>query len=145
MTVNTWPLAICARLRSPAERRAGRSDSQRAECLEVWLPGDEDRWRAYLDTDSELVFYCPECADREFSVAPGQWNYHCKGPVHAVVDIALGHGSNLTPGSIGAATVSVIAALLVSARDDGRSAEVFHPSALAGNSIKRRIDTRAHE
>jgi hypothetical protein len=32
-----------------------------------WLPGNEERWRAYLDTDNELVFYCPECAEREFS------------------------------------------------------------------------------
>jgi hypothetical protein len=40
---------------------------QCAECGEVWLPADEDRWRAYLDTDSELVFYCPTCAEREFS------------------------------------------------------------------------------
>jgi hypothetical protein len=30
------------------------------------LPDDEDRWRAYFDTDDELVFYCPECAKREF-------------------------------------------------------------------------------
>jgi hypothetical protein len=37
-----------------------------AECAEVWPPDDDKRWRAYLDTDSELVFYCPECADREF-------------------------------------------------------------------------------
>ena len=27
---------------------------------------DEERWLAYLDTDSELVFYCPECNEREF-------------------------------------------------------------------------------
>jgi RNase P subunit RPR2 len=39
---------------------------QCAECHDVWLPGDEERWRAYLDTDSEIVFYCPECAEREF-------------------------------------------------------------------------------
>jgi hypothetical protein len=37
-----------------------------AECAERWLPTDEERWRAYLDTDDELVFYCPECAEREF-------------------------------------------------------------------------------
>jgi hypothetical protein len=30
------------------------------------LPTDEERWLAYLDTDGELVFYCPECAEREF-------------------------------------------------------------------------------
>jgi hypothetical protein len=32
---------------------------QCAECRQVWLPQDEDRWRAYLDTEDELVFYCP--------------------------------------------------------------------------------------
>jgi hypothetical protein len=37
-----------------------------AECGDVWLPDDEDRSRAYLDTDNELVFYCPGCAAREF-------------------------------------------------------------------------------
>jgi hypothetical protein len=39
---------------------------QFAECREVWLSADEDRWRAYFDTDDELVFYCPQCAEREF-------------------------------------------------------------------------------
>ena len=32
----------------------------------MWLPDDEERWRAYPDTDDVLVFYCPECAEREF-------------------------------------------------------------------------------
>jgi hypothetical protein len=36
------------------------------ECLDVWLPIDDERWRAYLDTASEVVFYCPDCAEREF-------------------------------------------------------------------------------
>jgi hypothetical protein len=36
------------------------------ECRRVWLPADEDRGKAYLDTDDELVFYCPEFAEREF-------------------------------------------------------------------------------
>jgi hypothetical protein len=38
------------------------------ECGEVWLPGDEDRWEAHFDTDDELVFFCPECAEREFGL-----------------------------------------------------------------------------
>jgi predicted RNA-binding Zn-ribbon protein involved in translation (DUF1610 family) len=37
-----------------------------AECGEVWLPADEDRWHAYFDTDDILIFYCPHCAEREF-------------------------------------------------------------------------------
>jgi hypothetical protein len=36
-----------------------------------WLPADEECWRAYhvgddLDEPPELIFYCPECALREF-------------------------------------------------------------------------------
>jgi hypothetical protein len=36
-----------------------------------WLPADKDRWSAYLggedlDEPAELVFYCPECGEREF-------------------------------------------------------------------------------
>jgi hypothetical protein len=44
---------------------------QCAECGEVRLPDDEEHWRAYLDTDDEVVFYCPECAEREF----GEWRW----------------------------------------------------------------------
>jgi RNase P subunit RPR2 len=43
---------------------------QCAECNRVWLPAHEDRRRAYLDTDDELVFYCRECAEREFGEHP---------------------------------------------------------------------------
>ena len=37
------------------------------ECEAVWLPADEERWRAYLTDDepSEVVFYCLSCAERE--------------------------------------------------------------------------------
>jgi RNase P subunit RPR2 len=48
---------------------AAERTAQTLECVEcgkVWLPADDERWRAYLDTDDELVFYCPECAEREF-------------------------------------------------------------------------------
>jgi hypothetical protein len=40
-----------------------------AECEAVWLPADEERWRAYLTDDEPpvAIFYCPECADREFA------------------------------------------------------------------------------
>jgi hypothetical protein len=39
---------------------------QCVDCDAVWLPTSEDRWQAYLDTEDELVFYCVECAEREF-------------------------------------------------------------------------------
>jgi hypothetical protein len=38
---------------------------RREECGRVLLP-DEDRWRCYR-VDDELVFYCPDCAEREFA------------------------------------------------------------------------------
>jgi hypothetical protein len=46
-----------------------------AECERRWLPDDDERWRAYhggdgLDEPAELVFYCPDSADREFGSAP---------------------------------------------------------------------------
>jgi hypothetical protein len=41
------------------------------ECDRRWLPADDERWRAYLGGDdleqpAELVFYCSDCAEREF-------------------------------------------------------------------------------
>jgi hypothetical protein len=45
-----------------------------AECRAVWPPTDEDRWQAHLAGDdleapAKLVFYCPDCAEREFNGA----------------------------------------------------------------------------
>jgi hypothetical protein len=42
-----------------------------AECEAHWLPADEEHWRAYLGCDDldeppEVVFYCPDCSEREF-------------------------------------------------------------------------------
>jgi hypothetical protein len=43
-----------------------------AECEAVWLPSDGERWLAYIGRDeyfhepAELVFYCSDCAEREF-------------------------------------------------------------------------------
>jgi hypothetical protein len=37
-----------------------------AQSHAVWLPGDEERWRAYLEGDDEIQVFCPECAEREF-------------------------------------------------------------------------------
>jgi len=45
------------------------------ECEAVWLPADEERWRAYLGCDEDLdepgevCFYCPPCAERAFGGA----------------------------------------------------------------------------
>jgi hypothetical protein len=40
---------------------------QRELCRRVWVPADNDRWRAYpTDDEGELVFFCPVCVVREF-------------------------------------------------------------------------------
>jgi hypothetical protein len=38
-----------------------------AECLKVWLRGDEERWRLSRHR-RRARFYCPECAESESSV-----------------------------------------------------------------------------
>jgi hypothetical protein len=39
-----------------------------AECEADWLPADTEPWQAWLTDDepAELVFYCLDCAEREF-------------------------------------------------------------------------------
>jgi hypothetical protein len=54
--------------------RRRRADPELCECRAVWLPADEESWRAYhggddLDEPAELFCYCPECGDREFGGA----------------------------------------------------------------------------
>ena len=42
------------------------------ECQALWLPTDEERWRAYLLGDDPeapaegVGFCCPDCSEREF-------------------------------------------------------------------------------
>ncbi|MCL4189084.1 MAG: Gfo/Idh/MocA family oxidoreductase [Rhodobacteraceae bacterium] len=60
---------------------------------------------------------------------PGDWDVVSTGPVHALVDLALGQGRNLSPGAIGAQTVATIAALLASARAGGAPVAVAGPEA----------------
>ena len=108
---------------------AAMPEGQRA-LLRLLVTGTEGVMEVELDRDG-AVLHRHDGGNRDLGVAPGQWNYHCEGPVHALVNTAQGSGINLSPAPIGAATVSVISALVASARDGGRSIEVFHnaPSA----------------
>jgi hypothetical protein len=43
--------------------------ARRNQCRKLWLPGDDERWLAYWIDDGpeeRLLFYCPDCAEREF-------------------------------------------------------------------------------
>ena len=100
----------------------------RRALLRLLIAGTEGVMDLEIDRDHAMV-YRHDGTQRDLSVPAGQWNYHCEGPVHAVVDLAQDRGENLAPGRIGAATVSVIAAILASAGNGGASAEVYRPGA----------------
>jgi predicted dehydrogenase len=106
---------------------AAMPEGERA-LLRLLITGTEGVMDIEIDRDHAQL-HRHDGAQRDLSVPAGQWNYHCEGPVHAVVDLAQGRGENLAPGRVGAATVSVIAAILASAGDGGASADVYHPDA----------------
>lgn len=58
------------------------------------------------------------------NIAPGAWVYNCRGPVDALVELALGRGQNLSSGRIGAYTTATIAAMLASSRADGSPVQI---------------------
>ncbi len=106
---------------------AAMPEGQRA-LLRLLIAGTEGVMDVEIDRDHALL-YRHDGAQRDLSVPTGQWNYHCEGPVNAVVDLAQGRGENLAPGRIGAATVSVIAAIQASAGNGGASTDVYRPGA----------------
>lgn len=57
-------------------------------------------------------------------LAPGDWTYRCDGPVHALVELALDRGANLSPGDIGAATTATIAAMKASSEAGGAPQQI---------------------
>jgi len=94
----------------------------------LFITGNEGVMEVELDRD-RVSLSRHDGEDRlPLKISPGQWNYHCEGPIHAVVDLAQGRGSNLTSGAIGASTVSVIAALAASSKNGGNAVAVVHPA-----------------
>ena len=102
---------------------AALPEGQRA-LLRFFITGNEGVMEVELDRDRVSLSRHDGENRLPLSISPGQWNYHCEGPIHAVVDLAQGRGSNLTPGAIGAATVSVIAALAASSKNGGNAVAV---------------------
>lgn len=101
--------------------------------LRILVTGDAGAMEIELDRD-RAVLHRHDSGQRDFGVASGQWIYHCEGPIHALCDIARGTGTNLSPGSVGAATVSVISALVASAREGGRRMDVFRAGPAGGDA-----------
>lgn len=83
-----------------------------------------------LDFDrDEGVFRTTDGKVERLPVAPGEWVYHCRGPIAALADLAAGRGANLAPGETGAATVAVLAAMAQSAQAGGGPTPVYSPAA----------------
>lgn len=73
-----------------------------------------------LDIETErLVLKLSGGETETVSVPTGSWAYSCEGPAHRLVDIAVGHGSNESPGHVGARAVEALHALLASHRNGG--------------------------
>jgi predicted dehydrogenase len=114
---------------------AAMPEGERA-LLRLLITGTAGVMEVEMDRDRAVV-HRHDGSNRQFSVAPGQWIYNCDGPVHAVIDMAKGTQVNLAPGPIGAATVSIIAALLASARSGGASVAVLRPDSLGVDAFAR--------
>lgn len=95
--------------------------------LRLFVTGSEGMLVAEFDRDWCEMRRFDGNIDR-LDIAPGDWIYRCDGPVNALVDLVQGKGHNASPGAIGAAAVSVIAALLRSSHDQGRPASVVDPA-----------------
>lgn len=105
---------------------AAMPEGERA-LLRLFVTGSAGVLEIEIDRDRCLLRR-QDGGHRELPVAPGAWTYRCDGPVNALVDLARGRGENHSPGSIGAASVSVIEALVASARSGGGPVGVASPA-----------------
>lgn len=86
--------------------------------MRLFVTGTEGMLTAELDRDWCEIRRNSGAVER-LEISEGGWVYRCDGPVHALVDLALGRGKNLSPGHVGAATTATIAAMLASAAAGG--------------------------
>jgi predicted dehydrogenase len=81
-----------------------------------------------IDMDRDAAEIQTAAGVERLPVAPGDWVYNCVGPVDALVELAQGRGENRAPAAIGAATVSIIAGMLHSARAGGAAQPIAIPT-----------------
>ena len=78
-----------------------------------------------LDIETErLVLKLPDGKTETAHPTPGAWKYSCEGPANMLVDIALGHGVNQSPGHVGARAVETLHALIASGRENGTAFKI---------------------
>lgn len=86
--------------------------------MRLFIAGSEGMLTAEFDRDWCEIRRNNGSVER-LDIPAGDWVYKCDGPVNALVDLALGRGTNLSSGRIGAETTATIAALLASGRAGG--------------------------
>ena len=78
-----------------------------------------------LDIGNERAVLKRPGGERDILEVPaGQWKYSCEGPANALVDLALGEGSNESDAGIGARAVEALHALTTSSRMDGAAMHI---------------------
>ena len=81
-----------------------------------------------LDIETQrLVLKLPDGESRVAQVPEGAWRYSCEGPAHRLVDIALGHGRNESPGHVGARAVEALSAIIQSGKAGGKEQQIVKP------------------
>lgn len=90
------------------------------------ISGSDGVLVAEFDRDSAEIRRNDGTVER-LELAAGDWTYRCDGPVDALVDLALGRGTNLSPGRFGAEATATIAAMLASAHAGGAPVDVVRP------------------
>ena len=85
-----------------------------------------------LDIETErMVLKLADGETQTVQVPKGTWAYSCEGPANRLVDIALGHGRNESPGDVGARAVETLHALLASARAGGAKQDIISSERIA--------------
>ncbi len=92
--------------------------------MRLFIAGRDGMLTAEFDRDFCEIRRNDGTVER-LDLGAGDWTYNCRGPVNALVDLALGQGSNLSPGRIGAETTATIAAMLASAKSNGAPQRVL--------------------
>ena len=94
--------------------------------MRVFIAGSNGLLTAEFDIDRCAIRLNDGTAE-DLPLAPGEWAVDSAGPVHALVDLALGRGENFSDGAIGAHTTATIHAMARSAEAGGAMVEVVGP------------------
>lgn len=92
--------------------------------VDIRLYGDKGSLVLDIETET-LVLKLPDGQREVAQVTPRAWTYSCEGPANRLVDIAMGHGRNESPGEVGARAVETMHALLQSSASGGTRYDIL--------------------